>query len=386
MKRKVYTPEFKQQAVQLVKVHHYFEGNRKTGAVVLNIKNDESLKSCERNGEYQIMRAVVWEKYGKPIGLKYREVEKPSPTKDEVLIRIDATTVSTGDTEMRGLKFTFLIRVMIRLYMGILKPRKKILGQELVGTIEAVRSEVSTFKVGDRVIATTGFKFGGYAEYICLRPHSDMGTMVMKPSFISDYEAAALPVAGMEVLHYLQLGKIKKGEHILINGAAGSFGTFAIQLAKYYEAEVTAVDALEKFEVLVDAGADHLIDYNSDSYYKNKDTYDIIFDIVSNTNFKKSLNCLKAKGRYVFVTPKPMYKLKRRLCKLGSKQVLFTLSKPSNFELENVIKLVKEASIKIYIDKVLSLEEIPEAHEYIEKGYKKGNLVVKVSNGDTLKV
>lgn len=329
------------------------------------------------------MYAIVWKKYGKPAGLKYKEVEKPSPADDEVLIKIHATTVTAGDTEMRGLKFTFLLTLMIRLYMGFFKPRQKILGQELVGTIETVGTEVTKFKVGDKVIATTGFKFGGYAEYICLKRIPDMGTMVLKPDFLSIYEAAALPIAGMEALHYLQLGNIKKGEHILINGAAGSFGTFAIQLAKYYGAEVTAVDALEKFDVLESAGADHLIDYQSDSFYKHKNTYDIIFDIVSNSNFKKSLKCLKENGRYVFATPKLTYKLKSRFSKLGSKQVLFTLSKQSNSDLNKVIQLVKEARIKIYIDRVMLLKEVPKAHEYIEAGHKKGNLVIQVSNTDS---
>lgn len=328
------------------------------------------------------MYAIILKKYGKPTGLKYEEVEKPSPADDEVLVKIHATTVTAGDTEMRGLKFTFLLALMIRLYMGFFKPRHKILGQELVGTIETVGTEVTKFKVGDMVVATTGFKFGGYAEYICLKSTPDMGTMVLKPDFLSIDEAAALPVAGMEVLHYLQLGKIKKGEHILINGAAGSFGLFAIQLAKYYGAEVTAVDALEKFDVLESSGADHLVDYQSDFFYKHKNTYDIIFDIVSNSDFKKSLKCLKENGRYVFATPKSTYKLKSRFSKLGSKQVLFTLSKQSNSDLNKVIQLVKEARIKIYIDRVMPLNEVAKAHEYIEAGHKKGNLVIGVSMTD----
>ena len=329
------------------------------------------------------MRAIVWKKYGKPSGLKYEEIDKPVQADDEVLIRIDATTVTAGDTEMRGLKFSLFLRLMIRLYMGFFKPKNKILGQELVGTIVAIGINVKEFKVGDRVIATTGFKFGGYAEYICLNPKSSMGTMVLKPDFLTDFEAAALPVAGMEALHYLKLGDIKRGEHVLINGAAGSFGMFAIQLAKHYGAEVTAVDAAQKFDVLKQAGADHLIDYQTESYYEKKNTYDVIFDIVSISKFKESLACLKENGRYIFATPKSKYKLKSRLSSLGSKQVLFTLSKQSNTQLEEVIELVKEVPIKIYIDRVMSLEEVPKAHEYIENGLKKGNLVIQVSNNNS---
>lgn len=326
------------------------------------------------------MKAVVWERYGDSRGLKFKEVDKPVAKIDEVLIKIQATTVSTGDTEMRGLKFSLLLKTMIRLYMGILKPRNKILGQELVGRIETVGEQVKTYKVGDQVVATTGFKFGGYAEYICLKPSSDMVTMTLKPEFLSVYEAAALPVAGMEVYHYLELANLKKGDHILINGAAGSFGTFATQLAKFYGAEVTGVDTVEKFEVLNLTGADHCIDYRGDSFYNNKEQYDVIFDIVGKTQFKKSLKCLKADGRYIFATPRFKYKLQHRLIKPSNKRVIFELSKPNNIMLNIAVQLVKEVPIKIYVDRVMSLEEVPKAHDFIEKGLKKGNLVIHVSD------
>ncbi len=328
------------------------------------------------------MKAVVWEKYGDSSGLIYKEVEKPVPKKDQVLIKIHGTTVSRGDTEMRGLQFSWLLKTMIRLYMGSIKPRNMILGQELSGTIEALGEDVKTYKPGDKVIATTGFKFGGYAEYICLNPSSDMVTMALKPDSLSFHEAAALPVAGMEAYHYLELADLKKGDHILINGGGGSFGSFAIQLAKFYGAKVTGVDAVEKFDILKDAGADECIDFHGDSFYKNLDQYDVIFDIVGKTNFRKSLKCLKEDGRYIFATPRSKYKLQRHFQSTGNKKIIFDLSKPSNQLLNRAIQLVKEVPIKIYIDKVMPLKEVPKAHDYIEKGLKKGNLVIHVSDED----
>lgn len=328
------------------------------------------------------MKAVVWEKYGDPSGLVYRDVDKPVPKKEEVLIKIHATTVSTGDTEMRGLKFSPLLKMMIRLYFGVFKPHKIILGQELVGTIESVGEDVKDYKTGDLVIATTGFKFGGYGVYIAIDPSSDMVTIIHKPDFLEIHEAAAMPVAGMEAYHYLKLAQLKKGHHILINGAAGSFGTFAVQLAKHYGATVTAVDSADKFDVLRKMGADYLIDYRTDSFYKNKETYDVIFDIVGRSHFRKSLRCIKTQGTYIFATPRAHYKVQRLVTPLGKRKVLFDLSKPNNQLLKDVLQLVKEVPIQIYVDRVMSLDEVPKAHEYIEKGLKKGNLVIHVSDVD----
>lgn len=326
------------------------------------------------------MKAVVWNRYGDSSGLVYQEVPRPVIKKEEVLIKIHATTVSTGDTEMRALKFSPLLKVMIRLYMGILSPKKRILGQELVGTIEAVGDGVKTFKVGDLVIATTGFKFGCYSEYIALNPSSEMVTMCLKPDFLDLHEAAAMPVAGMEAYHYIELAKLKAGDHILINGAAGSFGTFALQLAKHYGAVVTAVDAVEKFDVLREMGADYLMDYRSDSFYDHNQTYDVIFDIVGRSHFRKTLKCLKPQGSYIFAPPRAHYKFQRMVTPLGERRVLFDLSKPSNNLLEAALQLVKEVPITIVIDRVMQLSEVPQAHDYIESGIKKGNLVIHISD------
>lgn len=326
------------------------------------------------------MKAVVWEKYGDVRGLVYREVDKPVAKVNEVLIKIHATTVSTGDTEMRGLKFSTLLKLMIRVYMGIVKPRNIILGQELVGTIESVGEDVKDFKVGELVIATTGFKFGGYGEYIAINPSSDMTTMVHKPDFLNIYEAAAMPVAGMEAYHYIKLAQLEKGDHILINGAAGSFGTFAVQLAKHYGAVVTAVDAEEKIDILRELGADHLIDYRTDSFYKNIETYDVIFDVVGRSHFRKSLRCLRPQGAYIFATPRAHYKFQRLITPIGTRKVIFDLSKPDDQLLNDTLELVKEVPIKICVDRVMLLSEVPQAHEYIEKGQKKGNLVIHVSD------
>lgn len=325
------------------------------------------------------MKAVVLERYGGPRGLKYKEVPSPVPKADEVLIKIHATTVTRGDAEMRGLKFPIVLSLLIRVYMGFFKPRNIILGQELCGTIIEAGPEVKDYKVGDQVIATTGFKFGTYAEFICLKPSSDMMTIGLKPESLSPNEAAALPVAGMEALHYLSLGKIQKGDHILINGAAGSFGTFAVQLAKFYGAIVTAVDAQDKLDYLRSIGADHCLDYTGQSFYENIKTYDIIFDVVGKTLFSKTIDCLKEEGRYIIAVPRFSHKIMRKFKNMGHKKVLLDLSKPSDSDLKKVIDLVVEAPIKIVIDRVMTLEEIPQAHDIIEGDIKKGNLVIGIS-------
>jgi NADPH:quinone reductase-like Zn-dependent oxidoreductase len=247
------------------------------------------------------MKAIVWTKYGSPDGLRLQEVEKPVPKDDEILIKVHATTVTAGDCEMRRLELPLMLSFPVRLYAGFLKPKRiPILGQELAGEVEEVGSKVTSYKVGDRVFGTTGFKLGTYAEYICLpaEPDDAQGVLVPKPANLTFEEAATVPTAGFEALHFLRKADIQPGKKVLIIGAGGSIGTFAIQLARHFGAEVTGVDSTEKQDLLRSLGANHVIDYTKDDYIKNGETYDLIIDVVGRKGVPRLLGLLKPGGYY----------------------------------------------------------------------------------------
>ena len=238
------------------------------------------------------------------MALSSRRLIKPVPKENEVLIRIAATTVTAGDCEMRGLKIPVLFQLPLRLYNGLLKPKRiTILGQELAGEIEAVGKDVKLFKQGDQVFATTGLGFGAYAEYICLPEASKMGVLAIKPANMTFEEAAAVPTAGLEALHFLRRGNIQSGQKVLIIGAGGSIGTFAVQLARYFGAEVTGVDSTGKLDMLRSIGADHVIDYTREDFTKSAETYDVIFDVMGKSSFSGCIRSLKQNGRYLIGNP-----------------------------------------------------------------------------------
>ena len=242
------------------------------------------------------MKAIVLAKFGPPDGLQLQEIAKPAPRDKEVLIRVYATTVTAADCELRGLKVPLVFRLPLRIYLGRIRPGPIILGQELAGAIEAVGKDVKRFRQGDQVFAWTGLGLGAYAEYKCL---PEDGVLAIKPANITYEEAAALAVGGLDAVYFLRRADIQSGDKVLINGAGGSIGTFAVQLAKYFGADVNAVDSTGKLDMLRWLGADRVIDYTQEDFTKSGQTYDVIFDVVGKSAFSRSVRSLKHNGRFL---------------------------------------------------------------------------------------
>jgi len=324
------------------------------------------------------MKAIAWTKYGPPDVLELKEVAKPTPKNNEVLIRIYAATVTAGDCELRSLKFPLLLQLLMRIGFGFRGPRIKILGMDLAGEIKSVGKDVKLFKKGDQVFASTGFSFGAYAEYVCL---PSTYVMAIKPFNMTYEEAAAVPTGGLNALHFLRKGNIQSGQKVLINGAGGSIGTFAVQLAKYFGAEVTGVDSTGKLDMLRSIGADQVIDYTQEDFTKSGQTYDVIFDVVGKSSFSGSIRSLKKEGIYLSANP-GLSQMVRGLwtSKTSSKKVIVGTASYKTEDLIFLKELIEAGNIKSVIDRSYPLEQIAEAHRYVEKGHKKGNVVITVEH------
>ena len=328
------------------------------------------------------MKAIVWTQYGPPDVLQLKEVEKPIPQDNEVLIRIYATTVTTGDCELRSLKLPFYFRLPMRIWLGFKKPRgMTIPGTELAGVIEAVGRGVKIFKEGDQVFGSTGLRFGAYAEYKCLPETSEEGALAIKPANMTYTEAAAVPFGGLEAYHFLRKGNIQRGQKVLINGAGGSIGTFAVQLARGFGAEVTAVDSTSKLDMLRSIGADLIIDYTQEDFTKNGQSYDVIFDTVGKSSFSDGLRSLKKNGFYLLANPRLSHRLRGPWISMtASKKVIVEAASHKSEDLIFLKELVEAGKIKPVIDRRFPLEQIVEAHRYVETGQKKGNVVITVGH------
>jgi len=318
------------------------------------------------------MKAVVYTKFGPPEVLHLQEVEKPTPKANEVLIKIVATTVVKEDPDMRASPG----------FNGLLKPRNPILGQELAGEIEAIGRDVTRFKPGDQVF---GFDmFGAYAEYKCM---PENGALAIKPSNISYEDAASIPNGALTALPFLrEKANIQSGQTVLIYGASGSVGAAAVQLAKYYGAKVTGVCSTANLEWVKSLGADQVIDYTQEDFTENGKTYDIIFDTVGKRSFSECRGSLTDEGIYLATVPTPVIMLQAlRSAKSSGKKVKFTAAglRPASEKIKDLVfltELIEVGKIKPVIDRSYPLEQIVEAHRYVEAGHKKGNVVITVEH------
>jgi len=319
------------------------------------------------------MKAIVYTNYGPPDVLNLKEVEKPIPKSDEVLIKICATAVTSGDVRLRKAD-----PFLIRLIFGLLKPKISILGVELAGEIEAMGKDVKLFNKGDQVFgSTTEFGLGAYAEYKCL---PEKAVLEIKPGNISCEEAAAVFFGGHTALHFLRKGKIQQGQKVLIYGASGAIGTYAVQLAKYFGAEVTGVCSASNLELIKSLGADKTIDYTTTDFSKSGETYDIIFDTVGKSPFSGSVRSLNKKGVYLRAVhmslPSIIHGLWTTLT--SSKKVIGGVASEHKEDLTFLKELIESGKLKAVIDRSYPLEQTAEAHAYVDKGHKKGNVVITV--------
>ncbi|CAM4465670.1 NAD(P)-dependent alcohol dehydrogenase [Paenibacillus tarimensis] len=319
------------------------------------------------------MKAVLYHAYGPPEVLVPQEIAKPIPQDHELLIKIHATTVSAGDCRMRKAD-----PFAARFFNGLMRPaRIRTLGFELAGEVEAVGRKVTRYKAGDQVFASCGIKFGAYAEYRCL---PEDGVIAVKPSNLDYSQAAAVPIGGGTALRFLRAGKIRAGQKVLIYGASGSVGTYAVQLAAIFGAEVTAVCSTDNVELMKSLGASRVIDYTSTDFTQLEEQYDLIFDTVGKTNPARCINRLRPRGCYLNAfSPGSLRMLNRQWMKWSSGRTFITGAGPEKAEHLLFLKeLLESGELRPVIDKAYPLEQIVEAHRYVDTGRKKGNVVIHV--------
>ena len=321
------------------------------------------------------MKAIVCTKYGPPEVLELKETPKPTPKDKEVLIRVKATSVTVADARVRGFNVPPSYWLPARLALAITKPRKQVLGIEMSGIIEVVGNKVRKFKIGDEVYTTT-IRFGGYAGYVCF---SEKAAIAIKPKNISFEEAATLPVGALTALYFLRAANVRAGHQVLIYGASGSVGTYAIQLAKHFGAEVTAVCSSVNTDLVKSLGADHTIDYTREDFTNNGKTYDILFDVVGKTSLNKNVRSLKKKGVYLHSIASPGISIQMKIKGLlSSKKFVGGGPSPCTADLDYLMDLVEKGILKPVIDRTYSLEQMIEAHRYVDTGRKKGNVAITV--------
>jgi len=328
------------------------------------------------------MKAIVFTEFGPPDVLQLKEVEKPTPKDDEVLIRVYATAVTSGDYRMRGLDIpTRIMGLLFGFNLGLRKPKFSILGNNLAGEIEAVGKDVKLFNEGDQVFGSTGESYGAYAEYKCL---PEEGDLAIKPANMTYEEAAAVPHGALSALHFLrEKGNIQSGQEVLIYGASGSVGTFAVQLAKCFGAEVTGVCSTTNLEMVKSLGADKVIDYTKEDFTKSGQTYDIIYETVGKSSFSRNIRSLKKNGTYLAGNFGMLQIVQMQWASMrGSKKVIFGPAPGGKEDLIFLKELIEAGKVKSVIDRSYPLEQMADAHRYADKGHKKGNVTITVAHNN----
>lgn len=339
------------------------------------------------------MKAIVYTEYGVPDVLRIEEMEKPTPKDNEVLVRIHAASVNYGDLSARNFKaitpqkfnMFFLLWLMAKVSFGLSKPNNKILGSEFAGEIEATGKDVKLFKKGDPVFGYLGQSMGTYAEYTCI---PETGVLAVKPTNMTYAEAAVVPYGAIMALHLLRKMNIQPGQKVLINGASGGIGSAAVQIAKYYGAEVTGVCGTPRLDFVKSLGADRVIDYTKEDFSRNGETYDLIFDILGKSSFPGCKKSLKPNGRLLYAS----FKMKQLFQMLwtsitggeAGKKVICAIAPGSVEDLVSVKELIETGKIKAIIDRGYQMDQAADAHRYAENGLKKGNVVIEMKQTERL--
>ena len=326
------------------------------------------------------MKAIVYERYGPPEVLELREVAKPTPKDNEVLIKTYATTVTTGDWRVRSLNVPVGFGLIGRVVLGVSRPRQPILGTELAGEIELVGKDVKKFKTGDQVFAFSGASMGCHAEYKCM---PEDGAVALKPANLTYDEAAAISFGGTTALNFFRRGKLQSGEKVLVNGASGGVGTAAVQLARHFGANVTGVCSTANVELVRSLGANHVIDYTKEDFTRNGETYDVIVDIAGTAPFSRSKGSLKEGGRLLLVLGGlPDLLQIPWIAMTSSKKVIAGPAAERAEDLRFLAKLAEAGEFKPVIDRRYPFEQIVEAHRYVDTGHKKGNVVITLAHNN----
>jgi len=318
------------------------------------------------------MKAIVCTKYGAPEFLQMKEVEKPSPMDNEILIKIHASSVSSGDSRMRRAD-----PFIIRLIFGFKRPRKPILGVVFAGEIEAIGTSVSNYKIGDQVFGSSGMIFGAHAEYVSV---PEDAVLALKPSNMTYEEAASIPFGATASMHFLRIANIQQGQKVLIYGASGALGTMAIQLAKNYGAEITAVCSTANVELTKSLGADHVIDYTQEDFTRNGKKYDVVFDTVGKISLRKALKSLSDNGHLLLASAGIGTMIGGSINSMFiKKKIVSGVIKETVKDMNFFKQLIEKGSLKAVIDRTYPLEQIAEAHAYVDKGHKKGNVIIAMN-------